>query len=671
MDGLAFNKVSFWSTAPREAAAPEGSQPPLPGEDMQVPFCEGSIVRLRGLQSKPQLNGKLGRICGPPIASTGRFPVVVGNDSLLLKPQNLEAFEEEASEVAPLPDVSDLSLNAVVNASTPVSARTAGSNAGDPLPDIPDSPMWTPPDIGKHFPAASRPLPRAPDEAGEEEAEEDYFEDEEHDKDAMMAADAALLNAAINGAPQGGGGFAPLDPFEWRSTPARPKQEWLPADRRFVAELCGGVVCECDVSTPAGLAAARDAVVRRVPIVMRGGASTLLGGAAEKLGSVDAISGHLRGRAVTVLHAPPETGGRFTYYFDENAYEWNLMAPPPVNKRLSVLWDDALLAKLRTSGGANGTHYVQLGLATRAGGSMEALCATGRTPVPMRSAGPPDLLEALQLAVRSSPMGELAECLGVWQSSMLYVGPSGTLAPCHWDALDNIFSQLSGAKHVLLFPPDSPGMRPFPADHPYDSRAQVDLERPSEQELSELRGRAALATLNAGDALFIPNQWWHHIHAAAATTESAGTAHATQLVISLNCWFNPFSELAVASIPWPLRPHVHAQLARAAESLVCAALPTRAQAANAFAALEVLIAGTVEEEPPSPQPATDGKGRAKSGSVGATSAAATRQLHGMRNYVASRLCAIYGRRGALEVCRIYLQPSRWTGLKRVCFQDGR
>ena len=69
-----------------------------------------------------------------------------------------------------------------------------------------------------------------------------------------------------------------------------------------------------------------------------------------------------------------------------------------------------------------------------------------------------DLLPALCRAVRSPPMCPLAAELGPWQSSMLYVGPAGTLAPCHWDALDNTFVQLHGRKDILLFPPTTPGM---------------------------------------------------------------------------------------------------------------------------------------------------------------------------------------------------------------------
>ena len=148
----------------------------------------------------------------------------------------------------------------------------------------------------------------------------------------------------------------------------------------------------------------------------------------------------------------------------------------------------------------------------------------------------------------------------------------------------------------------------------------------------------------------------------------------------------------VSKLSWPLRPHVHAQLARAAESLVSAALPTRAHAARAFAGLAGLLEGTLEEEPEAPPPklskgfskgrapaatlCVEGGGGAGGGGCGGASASgggaaaiALKKLRAVRNYVAARLSAAYGRQGALHLCRVFLEPERWTALKRVCFQD--
>ena len=58
----------------------------------------------------------------------------------------------------------------------------------------------------------------------------------------------------------------------------------------------------------AGLAFAVDAVRRRVPVVMRGGAPLLLGDAHAALSSVESIGAHLSDTEVSVLHAPPNAG---------------------------------------------------------------------------------------------------------------------------------------------------------------------------------------------------------------------------------------------------------------------------------------------------------------------------------------------------------------------------
>ena len=119
------------------------------------------------------------------------------------------------------------------------------------------------------------------------------------------------------------------------------------------------------------------------------------------------LRGHLDGHPVTVLEAPPEASSRFTYYFDEKAYEWNLLAPPPVNRRLTAVWNPALEQRLQTPDvpkvGATGTGtstgamatnvasadggrhlkstcYMQLGVATRRGGTRDTGVMGGSGP---------------------------------------------------------------------------------------------------------------------------------------------------------------------------------------------------------------------------------------------------------------------------------------------------
>ena len=512
-------------------ASGESARPSAAMEQQNEPFA-GCTVTIHSLRARPDLNGNMGEVVAAPLES-GRFPMRVGEENLALKKDNLR------------------------------------------LPALPRVPQWEP------------PAEVVPPTTCEEHGEED---EDEADDDATEAAvlEAASRGAATSSLPLD---FLPFASSAWRvayhaadeSSAAGaaaidvsaeggiPPPEAAPSANRFNPAVCGGRVASCDVSTPDGLEIARQAVAARRPVLLRGGARTLLGHVSEELSSTDGLSEHLSGRDVSVLYAPPNVARRFTYYFDDNRYEWNLMAPPPVNKVLSLPWDADLIAKLRGgsdesgAGGSDapadapadaladaptdapadapdGVYYMQLSLATRTGGAVAALGAHGASPLPMHGAASEALVRDLQAAVRSEPMSLLASELGVWQSSMLYVGPAGTLAPCHWDHLDNVFTQahspsgsnsqlstrplvdpcvgvryitgalvsrvpqLAGTKQVLLFAPDESGLRPFPRNHPFDSRAQVDLERPTECELHALRGRGALATLEAGDALYIPQQ---------------------------------------------------------------------------------------------------------------------------------------------------------------------
>lgn len=672
-------------------------------------FQLDDTVRLSGLKSRPELNGALGSIAGPLIPASGRYPVRVGQETLLLKPVNLSLQQQTQSDATADPQHVHTAAAAVTDVSDPVhpspapgmEAKTDRGSQSErqPLPSLPTVPMWSPP-IGvgggagfKWKPGGAEKL--TPAEADEEDELADEFDGEEEeddedqgdDPDSQMAADAALLTAAALGAErQPGGvaaaaaaGFCATPTSSWRGAPwaheDADQKEATPL--RFMREVCGGHVQECDVSTPSGLEAATRAVRERVPIVLRGGAPHLLGRARDELHSLESLSRHLQGTPVSVLFAPPETSRRFTYYFDENAYDWNLMAPPPVNKRRTLEWGEGLVEALRGGGppeegavpsSAAGTHYVQLSLGVRAGGPKDAMGANGATPLPMRCfAGRDSLLAPLQEAIRTPPMANLTSQLGPWQSSMLYVGPVGTLAPCHWDALDNLFTQLVGVKQVLLFSPDTKGMRPFPYNHPYDSRSQLDLESLSAEELSVIKGQGLLATLHADDILFIPNQWWHHIHAAKGGED--GTAEA-RLSLSVNCWFNPFEELAVVALPFPLKPHVHAQIARAVESLISqAAGQQQARKARAFSNLADLLAGR-----PLSTSVEDGKqaagGNKQSPPSKRTQHAAREEEEAkMRNYVAAKLAAIYGRDGALAFVQTYLDPARWSALKGVCFKN--
>ena len=176
------------------------------------------------------------------------------------------------------------------------------------------------------------------------------------------------------------------------------------------------------------------------------------------------------------------------------------MALPPVNQRLIMHWEEFVVrleeAKRRQAapdvaadGGSRGgagdesVYYMQLALASRTGGIGTGSHAGVSTRVSAY------MLESLQASLRDGPMAELATSLGAWTVTNLYVGPAATLAPCHWDAMDNIFMQLDGRKDILLVAIDAAGLRAFPSEHPYAWRSRVDLERPDAAARAALDGQ--------------------------------------------------------------------------------------------------------------------------------------------------------------------------------------
>ncbi|KAH8068675.1 tRNA-Phe hydroxylase [Aureococcus anophagefferens] len=81
----------------------------------------------------------------------------------------------------------------------------------------------------------------------------------------------------------------------------------------------------------------------------------------------------------------------------------------------------------------------------------------------------------------------------------------------HYDCKDNWLCQVAGRKHVLLFPPArSFDVYPYPLDHPMTEFTMVDLEKPDLKRwpaFEQLRRGGVWATLEPGDALFIPRRF--------------------------------------------------------------------------------------------------------------------------------------------------------------------
>ncbi len=126
-----------------------------------------------------------------------------------------------------------------------------------------------------------------------------------------------------------------------------------------------------------------------------------------------------------------------------------------------------------------------------------------------------------------------------------------TKSGMHFDPEDNFVVMIRGHKLFAMAPPQE-NVRLYPF---LDSimKSRVDVERPdfgafplaAEVELH-------VAQVQAGDVLFIPIGWWHHV--AAAADEPS---------ISLNCWFGRKLPMAAfAARAFALGPSCVAQVAR-------------------------------------------------------------------------------------------------------------
>jgi hypothetical protein len=107
-------------------------------------------------------------------------------------------------------------------------------------------------------------------------------------------------------------------------------------------------------------------------------------------------------------------------------------------------------------------------------------------------------------------------CVGsIYTKVNLWVAGTGTVTDAHYDMLHNLLAQLQGKRRVTLFAPaDTPCLYPYPMRTLHWHHSQVRLEAPDPTQFPRFgNARALQVELAAGDVLFIPRGWWHHIEA--------------------------------------------------------------------------------------------------------------------------------------------------------------
>jgi len=113
------------------------------------------------------------------------------------------------------------------------------------------------------------------------------------------------------------------------------------------------------------------------------------------------------------------------------------------------------------------------------------------------------------------PLGDRQPLASIW------IGTPTRIA-AHNDVPDNLAVCAVGKRRFTLFPPDQfANLYLGPIDHTPAGRtvSMVDLKRPDFAAFPRFRealDTAQVAELEAGDALFIPSMWWHHVEALSA-----------------------------------------------------------------------------------------------------------------------------------------------------------
>jgi hypothetical protein len=183
-----------------------------------------------------------------------------------------------------------------------------------------------------------------------------------------------------------------------------------------------------------------------------------------------------QGATVLASHAPPETGGRIFYNDDLSGFNFQSQM---------VRFDqvlDALAAHLDHP--KPPTLYV--------GSTTIDTCLPGLRAENDVNLGGRDPLASIWIGNR-------------------------TIIPAHYDLPDNLACVAAGRRRFTLFPPEQLAnlyVGPLDFTPAGQSVSLVDLHRPDLQRyprFAEALAQAQSAELEAGDALFIPSMWWHHV----------------------------------------------------------------------------------------------------------------------------------------------------------------
>lgn len=127
-----------------------------------------------------------------------------------------------------------------------------------------------------------------------------------------------------------------------------------------------------------------------------------------------------------------------------------------------------------------------------------------------------------------------------WMWEYVFIGPANTVTGLHQDIHDNWFCQVRGTKEVLLFPPSqTPHMC---VSEKYNlgsvlSRINISkLDQPSAEASEFAKTEGIYARVEAGDALFIPQNNWHAVIALEPSISLGVFGLTAREVLTVGAW---------------------------------------------------------------------------------------------------------------------------------------
>ena len=150
---------------------------------------------------------------------------------------------------------------------------------------------------------------------------------------------------------------------------------------------------------------------------------------------------------------------------------------------------------------------------------------------------------------------------------LFWLGPSGTATAPHWDVHHNLLTQIAGRKRVTLYAPEE-YRNLYPIEwtaKQFPTTSLVNVRAPDLNRFPRYGSAQAMqATIEPGDALFIPACWWHFVENLEVT-------------IAMNYWWWP--PATVLAQPQILRMFTRGIVSRLYQVAKKMLTPTRAPSA--------------------------------------------------------------------------------------------